>query len=106
MNKSLKFLFLVFVCLIINNPDNVRSAPGDTTWVTACTDLFHNWPDMHYFNVSLPDTNTHYQKILMKYTIGCPAAGCDPWDRLGWIKLYVDTVNHIDYEIGRVITPY
>jgi len=24
----------------------------------------------------------------MYYTIGCPAAGCDPWDRLGWVKVY------------------
>lgn len=106
MKKLFNILFVITVCLIINSSDNVKSAPGDTTWITACTDMFHNWPDVHYFNVNLPDTNTHYQQILMTYTIACPAAGCDPWDRLAWIKLYQDTANHIDYEIGRVITPY
>ena len=40
----------------------------------------------------------------MYYTIGCPAAGCDPWDRIGSIKLYKDTLTN--YELARVITPY
>ena len=29
----------------------------------------------------------------------------DPWDRLGWVKVY-DDPDSISYEIARVITPY
>lgn len=99
--KKTALLFLILFFLIINKS---YSAPGDTTWVTTFNQNFQNWADVHYANFTLPDTNTHYKQILMYYTIGCPAAGCDPWDRLGWIKLYVDSTTN--YEIARVITPY
>ncbi len=82
------------------------ASPGDTTWVTAFNQSYHNWATVNYSTVTFPDTTHHYEKILMKYTIGCPAAGCDPWDRLGWIKLYTDTATGQGYEIGRVVTPY
>ena len=78
---------------------------ADTTWVTTFNQNFQNWADVHYGTFNLPSTsNFQYEKILMYYTIGCPSAGCDPWDRLGWIKLYVDSTTN--YEIARVITPY
>ncbi|MEO8447344.1 MAG: peptide-N-glycosidase F-related protein [bacterium] len=80
------------------------AAPGDTTWVTTFNQQFQNWADVHYNNFTLPDTTAHYKQILLYYTIGCPSAGCDPWDRLGWIKLYPDT--NTSFEIARVITPY
>jgi len=91
--------------LLILFPGNVKADPGDTTWVTTFNQEFQNWATVHKDTFQLPDTNTRYQKILMFYTIGCPAAGCDPWDRLGWIKIYKanDTIN---YEIARIVTPY
>lgn len=96
--------FILISGLGIINSNTAKSATGDTTWVTTFNQNFQNWADVHYGNFLLPDTNTHFKKILMYYTIGCPSAGCDPWDRLGWIKLYVDT--NTNYEIARVITPY
>lgn len=112
MNKNLQFfsgikkksVVILTLAIISLLSSNVRSAPGDTTWVTTFNQNFQNWADVHYGNFTLPDTNTHYKQILMYYTIGCPPAGCDPWDRLGWIRLYQDSV--INYEIARVITPY
>ncbi len=101
LRKSAILLAVLFVILFSNKS---FSSPGDTTWVTTFDQTFQNWADVHYQNFLLPDTATHYKQILMYYTIGCPAAGCDPWDRIGWIKLYKDTLT--DYEIARVITPY
>ncbi|MBS1518772.1 MAG: T9SS type A sorting domain-containing protein [Bacteroidetes bacterium] len=98
----LKIFLAVFFLSSLVNVSTVKA--GDTTWVTTFNQNFQNWANTHYGNFLLPDTNTHYQQILMYYTIGCPAAGCDPWDRIGWIKLYTDSVTN--YEIARVITPY
>lgn len=84
------------------------ATPGDTTWVNTFDQEYHNWPTIHYRRFVFPDTGTtHWQQILLKYTISCPAAGCDPWDRLAWINLYNDTTSNSPYtEICRVITPY
>lgn len=98
-----KFIGLVFLFIIHLQ---LTSAPGDTTWITAFDQDYHNWATVNYNSVTFPDTNIHFGKILMKYTIGCPAAGCDPWDRLGWVKLYTDTSTGAGYEIARIITPY
>ncbi len=101
--SSVKKTFYVLVTPLLFI--SLKSAHADdTTWVTTFNQTFQNWADVHYDNFSLPDTNTHYKQILMYYTIGCPAAGCDPWDRLGWIKLYVDSTTN--YEIARIVTPY
>lgn len=99
-----KTFFITALIIILFSCKNSYSAPGDTTWVTTFNQNFQNWATEHYASFSLPDTNTHYKQILMYYTIGCPAAGCDPWDRLGWIRLHVDTNTY--YEIARIITPY
>lgn len=99
-----KIILLFLLLLAFSLP--AYSAPGDTTWITAFDQDYHNWATVNYRSVTFPDTNIHFEKILMKYTIGCPAAGCDPWDRLGWVKLFTDTSSGAGYEIARIITPY
>jgi hypothetical protein len=101
-----RIYFSVLLTFVISS--KLLSAPGDTTWVTTFDQEFQNWADVHYHNYVLPDTGTtHWQQILLKYTIGCPAGGCDPWDRIGWINLYQDTsANSLYTEIARIITPY
>lgn len=99
----IKILFIAYLSVISLN-GKIFASTGDTTWVTTFNQNFQNWADVHYGNFNLPDTNTHFKQILMYYTIGCPSSGCDPWDRLGWIKLYTDSTY--GYEIARIITPY
>src|SRR6187549_594342 len=99
-----KFTFSIL--LLIAFKLTAYSTPGDTTWINAFTNDYHNWATVNYTSVTFPDTSIHFEKILMKYTIGCPAAGCDPWDRLGWVKLYSDTAAGSGYEIARIVTPY
>ncbi|MBX7043506.1 MAG: hypothetical protein K1X85_11460, partial [Ignavibacteria bacterium] len=109
MKKNIQFRVFLFsavmVVAMMFTSATYDSAKADTTWVTTFNQQFQNWADVHYANFTLPATsNFQYSKILMYYTITCPAAGCDPWDRLGWIRLYVDSTTN--YEIARVITPY
>ncbi|MBK9228541.1 MAG: T9SS type A sorting domain-containing protein [Ignavibacteria bacterium] len=100
---SFALLISSFVLTLTFSP--LSQSKADTTWVTTFNQNFQNWADVHYGTYVLPNTSTfQYSKILMYYTIGCPSAGCDPWDRLGWVKLYVDSTTN--YEIARVITPY
>ncbi|MDQ3019894.1 MAG: T9SS type A sorting domain-containing protein [Bacteroidota bacterium] len=101
LKKSILLLAILFMA---STSDKSNASSGDTMWVTTFNQNFQNWADIHYQNFLLPDTATHYKQILMYYTIGCPSAGCDPWDRLGWIQLYKDSLTK--YEIARVITPY
>ena len=108
MNKMIpriSALFIFTLILLIIFPNNLIADPGDTTWVMTYNQEYHDWATVHRDTFQLPGTSTSYSQILMYYTIGCPAAGCDPWDRLGWVKVY-DDPDSISYEIARVITPY
>ncbi len=102
--KLLILIVFIFTLLLLRT-EYAGASPGDTTWVTTWDQEFHNWANVHRDTFLLPDTNTRYNRILMYYTIGCPASGCDPWDRLGWVKVY-DVPDSINYEIARIVTPY
>lgn len=102
MNRKLLFAYILF--LFFAPLYSAFSSPGDTTWITAYNQEFHYWADIHYKKVYFPDTSHHWSKIIMKYTIGCPAGGCDPWDRFGHLRVVIDTATY--FEIARVITPY
>jgi hypothetical protein len=47
--------------------------------------------------------NGPWQKVTMHLTLSCPAAGCDPWDRVGSIGV-MD--GNTALEIARFATPY
>ena len=103
-HKIFPLLIFTFV-LTIFFPNCLKADPDDTTWVMTYNEEYHNWATVHRDTFQLPSTSTSYSEILMYYTIGCPAAGCDPWDRLGWVKVYNDP-DSTSYEIARIITPY
>jgi len=89
MNKIIHNIFALFIftlTLLTFYPTNLKADPGDTTWVMTYNQQFQTWATVHRDTFQLPGTSTSYSEILMYYTIGCPAAGCDPWDRLGWVK--------------------
>jgi len=84
----------------------VPAAPGDTTFVRTFDEDFYNWATPHYETFTLPDDPPLWNKIVILYTIGCPAApnDCDPWDRLGHLRVVRD--DGTETEIARIITPY
>jgi len=120
--KSLPFLYFLFITAIIH------AAPGDTTHVQ-----FHNKIDMNAygnydFKGAFPSTGKSWNKIMMKYTMGCSSTGCSGWDYTTHIQylqltgvldsniasidtLLQDTTWNVypvieKYELARVITPY
>lgn len=76
MKKNYAFLFLSFFVFTLI----VNASPGDTTKITAFDKLSMN----HYGNfdtwVKFPSTDKKYQRVWMKYTIGCESNGQCEWD--------------------------
>lgn len=63
-----------------------------------------------YASATFPEQGT-YERITMTFTLSCPAAGCDPWDRWGNIGIVTkknesDPGNDQILELGRFVTPY
>jgi hypothetical protein len=105
------------------------AATGDTTIIVAhnLTNLASP-PSNDDEWVVFPNTNTTYQKVLMKFTLGCGTPQCSGWDytvnaslgkKNGAIDstiVAIDTLTldttwsfseHVNFtEIGRLITPY
>ncbi|CAN5489761.1 hypothetical protein BH11BAC2_BH11BAC2_11880 [soil metagenome] len=80
MNKKFYTLILVTALFFSNLTLNLKAAIGDTINVQA-----HNAAHMNYYGnfdawAVCPPSNMQIGKILMKYTLGCPATGCSQWD--------------------------
>lgn len=111
----------------------LQAGPGDTTQIMAMNQMDMTWYGTYNDTVVLPDGSTPYNRILMRYTMGCASNGCSDWDYTTSIHLFeptgnldsniasIDTISTnplvIDtswnvfevkrrWELGRVITPY
>lgn len=96
----------VLVAAFLLGSSEAPAAPGDTTFVRTFDEDFYNWATPHYETFALPADPSLWNKIVILYTIGCPAApnDCDPWDRLGHLRVVRD--DGTETEIARIITPY
>ncbi|MFM2307812.1 MAG: hypothetical protein RLZZ367_2481, partial [Bacteroidota bacterium] len=124
MKKSLFFLFALLGVWC-----NTYAATGDTTIIIAHWGTNLNSPPSNDDNwVVFPNTSTSYQKILMRFTLGCGTPACSHWDytvntelgkKSGTLDssiVAIDTVahdttwsytDHVNFtELGRLITPY
>ncbi len=102
---------------------------GDTTVIVAHTNTNLNSPPSNDDNwVVFPNNGTLYQRIIMKFTLGCGTPNCSGWDYTVNTLLgkkdgttdssivSIDTLtndttwnyfDHVEFiEIGRLITPY
>lgn len=57
--------------------------------------------------VLFPGGEQSVRRIVMYYTIDCPAFGCDPWDRVATVTVTQRNAKGVDelYELARIITP-
>jgi len=96
---------LVAAAFALGHASAACAAPGDTTTVRTFDQDFYNWATPHYQTFTLPDDPENWNKVVILYTIGCPGTpnDCDPWDRLGHLRVVRDTG---ETEIARIITPY
>lgn len=112
---------------------SAKAAPGDTLIVRSHDLVDMTWNGNYDRKAFFPTSGKSYQKVLMKYTLGCASTGCSDWDydvniyllkNLGYkdsnIKSYdtlskqpliIDTVWNVfdakePFELGRYITPY
>jgi hypothetical protein len=120
------YLLLITMLLLANNS---YSATGDTTIIVAHTNSnLAGPPSNDDIWVSFRNTGVSYQKILMKFTLGCGTPACSHWDYTVNTELgkksgtmdsaiaSIDTIahdttwsysEHVDFmEVGRLITPY
>lgn len=122
-----KYLLPVFAWFAFAN--SVFAATGDTTIIVAHTlSNLASPPSNDDVWVVFPNTSTTYQKIIMKFTLGCGTPNCSGWDytvntslgkKNGAIDsaiVAIDTIahdttwsysDHVNFtEVGRLITPY
>jgi len=108
LHRLLAMSLLISV-FILTSPANAGPPLPDTVWITTFDQDFYNWATPHVETFDFPPEEMEWSQILMFYTIECPGppADCDPWDRLGHLRVIEQTPKGEEhYEIARVITPY
>ncbi|MEM9023585.1 MAG: peptide-N-glycosidase F-related protein, partial [Bacteroidota bacterium] len=98
-----------FLCLALIASPALFAGTGDTTHVATHQQTHWTWWGGTDTTVLFPDDSKRYEKILMYYTLGCPASGCSEWDYTTKIEVRHD--NGVDslpqlIELARIITPY
>jgi hypothetical protein len=108
----MKHIFLFFALITISFLS--FATPGDTTRVRAHDGTHMNWYGNFDRKAGFPSGNQTYQKILLRYTLGCPSSGCSEWDYTTRVFVLrptgqLDTNGNAvkeEIELCRVITPY
>lgn len=122
-----------FILISLLNTFNSYAKEGDTLIVRSHDLVDMTWNGNYDRKAFFPTKGKTFQKVLMKYTLGCASTGCSDWDYdvniyllkdLGYrdsnVKSYdtistnpliVDTVWNVfdarePFELGRYITPY
>jgi hypothetical protein len=83
-----KFAFLLPIMLFVWT---ASAKQGDTTKVRIHQRTHWNWNGSFYETGVLPDSSKTYEKIILKYTLGCPGIGCSGWDYTTHINLMEKT---------------
>ena len=105
---------LFFLSILFCTISTVYASPGDTTSVRAHNATHMNWYGNFDKRAGFPGGTTTYQKILLRYTLGCPSSGCSEWDYTTRVFVLrptgqTDTSGNAikeEVELCRVITPY
>jgi hypothetical protein len=102
--RTLLAALLAVVLITLSVP-----AVAETINVSTFNREFFNWADVHEQTFTFPEQQL-YSQVLCNIVIACPQspADCDPWDRLGWLRLKHEVSPGVfeDYELVRFITPY
>ena len=85
------------------------TAQAETLNVNTFNREFFNWATVHESTFSFPEQQL-YSRVTCTIVISCPPSpnDCDPWDRLGWLRLKHEVEPGVfeDYELVRFVTPY
>lgn len=108
MKHTILFLFLSGLFF------GASAGPGDTLRVRAHNATHMNWYGNFDRKAGFPTGTQTYQKILLRYTMGCPSSGCSEWDYTTRVFVMRPTGQNDslgnpvkeEIELCRVITPY
>lgn len=122
-------ILLIFSSIAVS----LFALPGDTLVVKSHNKVDQVWYGNYDRLAHFPTAGKSFQKIVMKYTLGCPASGCSDWDydvnvwlmkntgRIDTVIAKIDTISlsplktdtsfsynkvYDPFELGRYITPY
>ncbi|TVR77649.1 MAG: T9SS C-terminal target domain-containing protein [Chitinophagaceae bacterium] len=130
----MKHTYIIIYLLFFILPGGIfaQTASKDTTHVRVHDKVDMTWYGSYNQFAEFPDGSQTYEKIILKYTMGCASNGCSDWDYTTNIyivpdfytdssvssfdtiqtnPLIVDTnwnysIAGTEYEIARAITPY
>ena len=89
MKKIINFFS---ICLLLISATQIQAANGDTTYLKVFSTVSFN----HYGNfdqwAAFPSSTKKFQRIMMKYTVGCESNGQCEWDYTNTI--YVRNNTH------------
>lgn len=126
-NKQMKHILPLIISTLVFTV--AHAATGDTTIILSHTlSNLASPPSNDDVWTVFPNTGTTYQKIIMKFTLGCGTPNCSGWDytvnaslgkkdgTLDSAIVAIDTLtldttwsysDHVNFmEVGRLITPY
>ncbi|RYZ40215.1 MAG: hypothetical protein EOP49_29710, partial [Sphingobacteriales bacterium] len=100
---------ILLVLLMLSGFQQLKAAPGDTTWVQAHANKWLDWYNNFDTTVTFPNGTTSYRKVYMIFTLGkyqCPGSPqyCGDWDYT--VQNFIMTPGGDTLELGRLITPY
>lgn len=87
--KKIKILFAILT--IVFNINFTKANPGDTITVVSHNKTLWSWWGNKDLKTLFPSDTISFNKILMKYTLGCPSSGCSPWDYTTKIEILRNT---------------
>ncbi|HYF02761.1 MAG TPA: peptide-N-glycosidase F-related protein, partial [Patescibacteria group bacterium] len=80
MNRFFTASLALTAALLIVRPLPASSAEGDTTRIRVFDKYLWTWHGTQDRQAKFPAAEKKFKKVLMKYTLTCPAGGCGEWD--------------------------
>jgi hypothetical protein len=80
MSRFFKISLYLAALLVFLKPVGAFSAEGDTTRIRVFDKYLWTWYGTQDRTVQFPAADKKFKKVLMKYTLTCPAGGCGEWD--------------------------
>ncbi|MES2766556.1 MAG: peptide-N-glycosidase F-related protein [Bacteroidota bacterium] len=80
MIRFFRTSFVIAALLFVLKPLAATSAEGDTTKVRVFDKYLWTYYGSQDRTVKFPAPDKKFKKVLMRYTLTCPAGGCGEWD--------------------------
>lgn len=90
---------LFFLCVVFG----LQAKDGDTTVISAHQQTDLTWYRSYRDWAVFPDSNSPWQEITLRYTMGCASGGCSDWDYTTLVNLMIPT-GALDSNVASIDT--